>query len=469
MTANFPIDTTLTGTELPNMVAPSPGPASAAWIERLGGVECPAITARRDRRKQNGGTDPIVWAQARGAVVVDVDNNRYVDLTAGFAVGAVGHAHPRVVEAGQAQLARLVHGMGDLFPTREKILLGEKLAAITPGDLQHSIFGMSGSDAIEAAIKTAMIATGRSRVLAFTAGYHGMSLGALGVSGYRDDFRRPFARFAGAQELRLPYASCHACPLGLTHPSCDLACARYVENLLSSDVAGSEDIAAIIVEPIQGRGGDVVPPAGWLRELRALCDRTGTLLIADEIYTGFGRTGALFACEHEGVVPDILCVGKAMGGGAPISACIGRAPIMELWGKSTGEAIHTSTFLGNPLLCAMALAAIEVIEEEDLVNRASVSGQRLRDHLTAALADNPRVASIRGKGMMIGIALQNPETGAAAPGAAVNVMHAMLNRGFIVAPGGPSGDVISLSPPLVITDEQMDAFVEGLGVELGVG
>jgi 4-aminobutyrate aminotransferase/(S)-3-amino-2-methylpropionate transaminase len=455
----------LTGTELPSLVTAPPGPASQAWVERLIAVECPAITARRARRVAAGGTDPIVWAEARGANVIDADGNRYVDLSAGFAVSAVGHAHPRVVEAGQRQLARLPHGMGDLFPTREKIALGEKLAALTPGDLQHSIFGLNGSDAIEAAIKTALIATGRSRVLAFSSGYHGMSLGALGVSGYRDDFRRPFAGFAGRQELRLPYAHCGACPLGLRHPECGLACARYVDHLLGDDTSGSEDIAAIVVEPIQGRGGDIVPPAGWLRALRDLCDRRGILLIADEIYTGFGRTGRWWGCDHDGVVPDLICVGKAMGGGFPISACVGRPAVMEAWGTSKGESIHTATFLGNPLGCAMALAAIEVIESEGLVDRAQQLGARLRDGLTAALHHLPWVGPVRGAGLMLGVPLVD-EAGQPRPGGGVTAMQRLLNLGFIVSPGGPQGDVMSLSPPFVLTETQADAFVEACGIAL---
>ena len=450
----------LTGTELPLLVTEVPGPSSQAWVERLSQVECPAITARRKRRVAVGGTDPIVWAQARGANVMDADGNRYVDMSAGFAVGAVGHAHPKVIEAAQRQVTQLIHGMGDLFPTREKVLLGEKLAALTPGDLQHSIFGMSGSDAVEAALKTAMIATGRRRVLGFSSGYHGMSLGALGVSGYRDDFRAPFAGFAGAQELRLPYANCAACPLGLTQPSCGMACARYVENLLASDVAGSEDVAAIIVEPVQGRGGDIVPPDGWYRELRRICTERGIVLIADEIYTGFGRTGRWWGSDHEGVVPDLMCVGKAMGGGFPISAIVGRPEIMQKWGDSKGESIHTSTFLGNPLGCAMALATIEVIESEGLVERAATLGARLASNLTAALQGLPHVGPIRGKGLMLGIPFINQDTGKPWAGAGVTAMQRLLSLGFIASPGGPLGDVLSLAPPFVTTDEQADAFVD---------
>jgi 4-aminobutyrate aminotransferase/(S)-3-amino-2-methylpropionate transaminase len=451
----------MTGDELPLLRTETPGPETRAWVERLAEVECPAITARRAVRARAGGRDPIVWAEARGANVVDADGNRYVDLTAGFAVASVGHAHPEVVRAGQEQLARLPHAMGDLFPSREKVLLGERLAALAPGDLQQSIFGCSGADAVEAAIKTALVATGRSRVLAFAGSYHGMSLGALGVSGYRDAFRQPFASFAGARELRLPYPGGAGCRWRCALGGCAADCADIVERWLESDVAGAEDVAAVIVEPIQGRGGIVAPPEGWLRRLRDITARHGVLLIVDEIYTGFGRTGARFVCEAEGVVPDVLCVGKGMAGGFPISAAIGRGEVMERWAATGGESIHTQTFLGNPVGCAMALATIELIERDGLAARAGELGARSFAMLHNELAGHPRVAEVRGRGLMLGVALRTAD-GAPWAGGGVAAMHALLDRGFIVSPAGPLGDVISLTPPLTIDEQQLEAGLEAV-------
>ncbi len=447
------------GDLLPRVVTPPPGPAAAHWVQRLAAVECPAITARRTRR---GGVDPIVWAAARGSNVLDVDGNRYVDLSAGFAVAGVGHAHPAVVEAVREQAGRLVHGMGDLFPTCEKIRLGELLAEVTPAPLQASILALGGSDAVEAALKTAMIATGRRRILAFSGSYHGLSLGALGVTGYRDSFRAPFGAMAGATELRLPYPTCDDCPIGHTYPSCEQACVGYVERLLDSDVSGSEDIAAIIVEPIQGRGGDVVPPPGWLARLRQITAARGILLVLDEIYTGFGRTGDWFACEAEGVVPDLLVVGKGMAGGFPIGACIGTREVMDAWGASAGEAIHTSTFLGNPVACAAGIAAIEVLRSEGLVARAASQGARLRAALEQRIGGHPRVGPVRGRGLMLGVPLLDHD-GAPWDGGGVQAMYALLGAGFIVSPGGHRGDVLSLAPPFVITDDQVDAAVDAIG------
>lgn len=448
------------GKLLPKLVTPPPGPQSSAWVNRLAEVECPAITARRSRRAERGGRDPIVWAEARGANVVDADGNRYVDLSAGFAVASVGHRHPKVVEAARAQLDTLVHAMGDLYPSREKILLGERLAERAPGALQKSIFGLNGGDAVEAALKSAVVATGRSRVLAFEGGYHGMSLGALGVSGYRASFRAPFAGMA-RQEVRLPYPTTGACPVGRGDACCDQSCLRWVERVLTSDVAGGEDVAALIVEPIQGRGGDIVPPQGWLKELRRITREAGVLLILDEIYTGFGRTGAWFACEDEGVVPDLLVVGKGLGGGAPLSACIGTPEVMEAWGEAQGEAIHTSTFLGHPLSCAMALATLDVIEAEGLVARSRALGDAALAELRGTLAGHPRVAEVRGRGLMIGVALLDEE-GAPWAGGGVQAMHGLLSEGFLVAPSGPLGDVLSLSPPLVIDEAQWRAGLDAV-------
>lgn len=455
----------MNGTDLPE-IRRAIGDETRAWVDRLAATECPAITARRSRRsKATGGRDPIVWTEAVGANVRDVEGNRYVDLTSGFGVAAIGHRHPKVVEAIREQAGTLIHAMGDLFPSTAKIVLGERLAELTPGDLQHSILGANGSDAVEAAIKTACVATGRARVLAFEGGYHGLSLGALGVSGYRDGFRSAFGSLASALELRLPFPRQDGLlgEAGAADPSVTLC---YIDRLLGSDVAGAEGVAAIIVEPIQGRGGICVPPAGWLAGLAAVCRRHGVLLIADEIYTGFGRTGLRFACDRDGVVPDVLCVGKAMGGGVPISACVGRAEVMEGWGESEGEALHTSTFLGNPLNCVAAIATLGVIESEDLVARGANTGAWFHDLLTQRTSGAERTGPIRGQGMMLGLPLLD-RSGSPWVGGAVNAMHALLDRGFIVSPSGPSGDVIGLSPPLMITREQLEAFADALSDWLG--
>lgn len=445
------------GQRLPQIRTEVPGEQSQQWVDRLARVECPAITHRRQQRRTQGVESPIVWARAQGSNIEDADGNIFVDLSGAFAVAGIGHAHPRVVEAAQKQAATLIHAMGDLFPSREKVRLSERLIEVAPAGLSRSILAIGGSDAVEACLKTALIATGKRRVLSFGGAYHGMSLGALSVSSYRDSFREPFDGLVGASDLRLPYPGQPGSPFG----SDGDACLDYVDYLLGSDTSGTASIAAVIVEPIQGRGGVIVPPKGFLTRLRELTKKHGVFLIFDEIYTGLGRTGAWFASEHEGVVPDLMALGKSLAGGAPVGACLGTEEAMEGWGRPSGEAIHTSTFLGNPLVASMALAALDVLEEEALIERSRTEGAYALAWLERELATLDCVKDIRGKGMMIGIELQRADRSAWA-GGAVQAMSDVLKSGVLIAPGGPMGDVISLAPAYNIERAQLDVGLDAV-------
>ncbi|HEX2091831.1 MAG TPA: aspartate aminotransferase family protein [Longimicrobiaceae bacterium] len=443
-------DTTALGTLLPEIVTLPPGPRSRALAAELAEYESPNVTYLAE-------DFPVFWAEARGANVRDADGNVYVDLTAAFAVAGTGHAHPRVVEAVSRQAGRLLHGMGDVHPPEIKTALLRKLAEITPGALKRTILASSGGEAVEAALKTAAIATGKPRVLAFHGGYHGLTYGALSVSA-REDFRGPFANQLGNLAVFAPYPYPYRSPFGRDPEEVGAATLRWVEHLLDTPGTASEGIGAILVEPVQGRGGDVVPPDAFLPGLRRICDERGLLLILDEVYTGFGRTGRWFACEHRSVVPDLLVVGKALTGGLPFAACIGTEEAMGRWPRSTGEAIHTSTFLGNPVGCAAALASIAVLEEERLVERSAELGGRIRARLEEATRGHPRVGEVRGVGMMIGVELvRDRETRTPAPELVGRVMTEALRRGVILLGGGIHGNVLSLSPPFVITGEQADA------------
>jgi 4-aminobutyrate aminotransferase-like enzyme len=409
-------------TEPPLVLTEIPGPQSRKLVDDLARYECPSITARRARRSEETGVDqdPVVWARAADGNVWDVDGNRYVDLGSAFAVASVGHAHPAVVAAAQTQVARLPHAMGDVYPSAEKVALCRRLAEVTPGDLQQSFLCQSGASAVEAALKTAVMVTGKPGIVAFENAYHGLSYGALAVTHYRDAFRSPFLAQLNPHVTHLPF------PTTETEAECVLA---GVEKALAEGVAG-----AVIFEPIQGRGGFVEPPVSFVQGLRAACDESGAVLIADEIFTGFGRTGRWFACEHAGVVPDILCVGKAMGGGFPISAAVGRPHIMEAWGASRGEAIHTSTFLGNPMGCAMALATIDVLAD-GLIDRAEEIGLWLAGELAQR-------GVVRGRGLMLGLELSCVGGLAATRG--------MLERGYLVLPAGPDANVLGFTPPFTL-------------------
>jgi 4-aminobutyrate aminotransferase-like enzyme len=430
------------GRQLPNIVTEPPGPRSRELAARLRRVESRNITHVADDW-------PIFWHDAAGANIRDADGNVYVDLTGGFGVAAAGHANPDVASAIAAQAARMPHGLGDVHPSAVKVELLERLAAIAPAGLDVSILGTTGADAVEAALKTAMLATGRNGFVAFENGYHGLSLGALGVTD-RAVSSRPFAARIGpaARRARFPDAA--------DRGSGDTAI-EAVADLID------DSIAAVLVEPIQGRGGIVVPPIDFLPRLRALCDERGVLLIVDEIYTGMGRTGRWFACEHVGVVPDIVTIGKALSGAVPISAAIGSAGLMRAWPESSGEALHTSTFLGNPLACAAALAHLRAIDELDLLARATALGARVAQRTASWIGAVPEVLATRGVGLMQGVVLRRPEDEGAAGDPLVK---RLMRRGVLALTEGANGDVLAITPPLVIEEEQLDHALDVIEEEL---
>lgn len=428
------------GSRVPAVSVPIPGGRSRALVEVLARTECPSLTARRERRAEAVGApqDPIVWTAARGSNVVDADGNVLVDMVAGFGAASIGHGHPAVVRAIREQSERLIHALGDVHPSDVKIELCERLGALAPFPEARVILGAHGGDAIEAALKTAMLATRRPGVLAFHGGYHGLAHGPLAISGYAERFRAPFAAQLNPHVLFEAYGA----PM----------------DMIGAHLRGSS-VGCVVVEPILGRGGVVVPPDGWLASLARLARKQGALLVVDEIMTGLGRTGARFACEREGVVPDVLCLGKALGGGMPVSACLAPHTVMQAWGTPDQESIHTATFFGQPLACAAALAALDVIEEEDLAGRAARVGADLATRLGTLATEHPSVAEIRGRGLLLGVRLQQP-------GAALRVGAALLERGFITLAAGADADVLSLTPPLCIAPGQIDAFVDALEVVL---
>jgi 4-aminobutyrate aminotransferase-like enzyme len=402
------------------------------------------------------GSWPIVWERAKGVHVWDADGKKYLDLTAAFGVAAAGHANPAVVKAGQGQMAKLLHAMGDVHPHARKAELAQTLSRITferwGKKSGKTIFGSSGFEAVEAALKTAIQATQKHGIIAFEGAYHGLGYGALNAT-HRNFFRGPFQ-----SQLR---------EFGhfVTFPkkAADLATVEFqVRHLFRR-----ERIGAILVEPVQARGGCNVPPPGFLPLLRKLCDESGVLLILDEIYTGFGRTGKWFACEHPGVTPDLICLGKALTGGFPLSACVGRADLMDAaWPASTGEAIHTSTFLGHPVGCAMALAQISEIEKNALPEHSAGLGEFLLHALSTIQAPEHNVdCAARGLGLMAGLELNLPG-GKPATQMALDTIKKLLPRGYIFLPEGEHGNVISFTPPLTITKTQLARAVKELNAVL---
>ena len=416
-------------------------------MDALAQTECPALTARRARQAETSGAsyDPIVWARARGVNVEDVDGNVFVDLTAGFGAAAIGHGHPDVVEAIRQQTERLLHALGDVHPSDVKIALLSRLARLAPFPDARVILGLSGADAIEAALKTAVLSTGRSGVLAFVGGYHGLSYGALAECGYKESFRAPFAEQLGRHVTFAPYPAVGEA--GTQH--------HALAAIAEIWAAAKTPIGAVLFEPAQGRGGMVFPPRGFLEGLGELARERGALLIADEIFTGLGRCGTTWLSVAEGVVPDLVVTGKALGGGMPISACLGRSEVMRAWGTPGGEAIHTSTFLGHPLACAAALASLDVLEREGLAERAVRIGEPFRDRLRALLTKHHFVRGVRGVGLMIGVELDGGARG-------LRIVRRLLERGYLVLPAGPDARVLSLTPPLSISETLLDAFAVAL-------
>ena len=411
---------------------------------------------------EQDGSWPIVWQRAHGVYVWDDNGRKYLDLTAAFGVASAGHANPGVVRAGQQQMATLLHAMGDIHPHALKARLARELSRMTferwgqakvSQTRSHSaktILCNSGFEAVEAALKTAILATGKREVIAFTGAYHGLGYGALNAT-HREHFRSPFHSQLGDFGHFVAFPTTRRELAGTE---------KSIRHLLKSRSAG-----AILVEPMQARGGINIPPKQFLPLLRRLCDDYGALLILDEIYTGFGRTGTWFACEQSGIAPDLICLGKALTGGFPLSACVGRADVMDAaWPESSGEAIHTSTFLGHPVGCAMALAQIAEIRRLKLVGRSKTLGNFVLVEL-AQLKSPALNLKTRGAGLMVGLELTHPD-GSPAPMESLTIIKRLLHLGYIFLPEGEHANVISFTPPLTITRVQLRSAVRALAAEL---
>ncbi len=400
---------------------------------------------------------PIFWDRAAGTNVWDTDGNRFLDLTSAFAVASLGHGAPAVVAALTSQASRLMHAMGDVHPTEAKVRLCEELGEVTfgrwTGESGKVILGSAGFEAVEAALKTAFLATGRRGVIAFTGGYHGLGYGALEVCGL-PHFQRPFRPQLADFATILPYPDCRSCPLGRKPNSLGACvCLEEIEARIRAALA-SGGIGAVLVEPAQGRGGEVFPPDPFLPMLRRACDAHGALLVLDEIYTGFHRTGPWFASEHTGVIPDLICVGKALTNGFPLSACIGRRAVMDAWPESDGEALHTSTFLGHPIGCTVALASLAEHHSVDLQEEVERKGAALRAALRGGDSPSPWAGDVRGRGLMIGAEIVDRAGRPDGP-RAIRAVKRALRDGVLLLSGGPGANVLSFTPPFVLDDSEI--------------
>jgi len=398
---------------------------------------------------------PLVCAGGEGAIIEDVDGNRFLDFNAGIAVVATGHCHPRVVEAIQQQAARLIHMSGTDFYYEEMIALAEKLAEIAPGGVPRRVsFGNSGAEAIEGSLKLARYATGRDKIIAFYGGFHGRTMGALSLTARKAVQRAGFGPMLPGV-VHAPYPYCYRCPYGKEPESCAVECVKFIEETLLRTIAPADEVAAIAVEPVQGEGGYVVPPRKFFDELTRVAKQNGILLIFDEVQSGMGRTGRMWAADHFNAVPDILAVAKGIASGMPLGATVARAELMN-WPPGA----HASTFGGNPVCAAAALTTIALLEEE-LVENAARMGAYLMDRMRDWPARFPIVGDVRGLGLMIGVELvHDQQTRQKAPRLRDQVEELAFERGLLVL--GAGDNTLRICPPLVITRDQCDFAIETL-------
>ncbi|MFG2485288.1 diaminobutyrate--2-oxoglutarate transaminase family protein [Streptomyces virginiae] len=420
-----------------------------------GSVASEGILRRQAQRESAARTYarslPIVPVRARGLTIEGADGRRYLDCLSGAGSLALGHNHPVVLEAirGVLDSGAPLHVLDLATPVKDAFTT-ELFANLPPAlaaDARIQFCGPAGTDAVEAALKLVRTATGRSGLLAFTGAYHGMTAGALDASG-------------GAPEVRvtrLPYPQDLRCPFGVGGPEGAELSARWTEYLLDDPKGGVPAPAGMIVEPVQGEGGVIPAPDGWLRRMREITAARGIPLIADEVQTGVGRTGAFWGVDHAGVVPDVMVLSKAIGGSLPLAVIVYRADL-DVWGPGA----HAGTFRGNQLAMAAGTATLAFVRENRLAERAAALGERMLTALHGLACGHPCIGEVRGRGLMIGVELVDPDTGAAAPALAAAVRQECLDRGLIVELGGRHGAVVRLLPPLTLTDEQAAAVLDRL-------
>ncbi len=417
---------------LPSLVTELPGPVARAIIARDEAVTSPSLTR----------VYPLVVRRGRGCVIEDVDGNRFLDFNAGIAVVAAGHAHPVVNAAIHAQVDEVLHYCSSDFYLPVYADVCERLAALAPMPDARVFLANSGTEAVEAALKLARHHTGRPNAIAFFGAFHGRSLGSLSLTASKARQRAGFG-IVTPGSFHAPYFDPYD-PDAVTG-------ARYITEVLFKRVTSPEDVAAIFVEPIQGEGGYIVPPHEWLVELRELCDAHGILLVVDEVQSGVGRTGTMWAIEQAGVEPDIMCIGKGLASGLPLAGIVARREVMD-WAPGG----HGSTFGGNPVACAAAVATLDLVVSELAANATRV-GDHLLGRLSALASSNPALQQVRGRGLMIGIDLADHDTAEA-------VERRCFERGLLVLTCGERS--IRLAPPLVVTIEQADVALDILAAAL---
>ncbi|HVJ06975.1 MAG TPA: acetyl ornithine aminotransferase family protein [Acidisarcina sp.] len=423
----------------PSILCALPGPKARAIIEADDRLISPSYTR----------SYPMVAKRGRGIRVEDVDGNVFLDFAAGIAVTSTGHCHPEVVAAIQHQAGELIHMSGTDFYYEHMVTLAERLSAVAPMPGPHRFYyGNSGAEAIECALKIARYHTQRQNVIAFFGAFHGRTMGALSLTASKPQQRRRFSPLVpGVTHVRYPYAY-RGCTGGPQEEAAfALGCARYIEEKLFHTTLAPEEVAAIFVEPIQGEGGYVVAPTIFMQELRRICDKYGILLVVDEVQSGAGRTGKWWAVEHTGVQPDIVCIAKGIASGMPLGICMTRAEIMD-WKPGS----HASTFGGNPVAIAAALATMDVLQREGIANAARV-GASMMARMKGWLERFSIVGDVRGRGLMIGVEIVKDQATREAAGAWRDaIVEAAFERGLLILGCGETS--LRLSPPLIVNEHE---------------
>ena len=429
-------------TNSPQIKTPLPGPKAKALIDRDNTVVSPSYTRGY----------PLVVERGSGCMVEDVDGNVFLDCAAGIAVNSTGHSHPDVVKAITDQAGKFLHMSGTDFYYEPQVRLAEELAAVTPiaGGVR-SFFGNSGTEAIEACLKLSRYATGRQNIVAFFGAFHGRSMGSLSLTASKVIQRRGFGPLLPGV-YHAPYPDRYRCPLGSTPDTCAAACVDFIEHELLAHLVSPDEVAAVVVEPIQGEGGYVVAPDEFLQRLRELTKKHGILLVADEVQSGMGRSGKMFAIEYTGVEPDMMAIAKGIASGLPLGVAVARAGLMA-WPPGA----HASTFGGNPVSCAAAIATIKLLKDRLVANAADVGGH-LMGGLRELAARHPLIGEVRGRGLMIGVELvRDRQTKERAADERDAVVSGAFARGLLVL--GAGKNAVRFSPPLVLTREQADMAI----------
>ena len=434
---------------VPVIRTPLPGPKAKALIDRDATVVSPSYTRGY----------PLVIERGSGCMVEDVDGNVFLDCAAGIAVNATGHSHPDVVKAIVEQAGKFLHMSGTDFYYEPQVRLAEELAAVTPiaGGVR-SFFGNSGTEAIEACLKLSRYASGRQNIIAFLGGFHGRSMGSLSLTASKAIQRRGFGPMMPGV-YHAPFPDCYRCPLGLAAKDCAAECLDFIDQQIFAHLVSPDEVAALVIEPIQGEGGYVVAPDQFLQRLRALTQQHGILLVADEVQSGMGRSGRMFAIEFSGVEPDMMAIAKGIASGLPLGVAVARAGLMA-WPPGA----HASTFGGNPVSCAAALATIRLLKDTLVANAAEV-GAHLMAGLQSLSATHPLIGDVRGRGLMAGVELvRDRQTKERATTERDAVVSAAFHRGLLVL--GAGKNAIRFSPPLVLTKAHADTAVKIFGEAL---